>query len=266
MSKENSIVPFQFQEKEIRTATKDDGSVWFAAKDVADALSIAWSGKTLAAIPDEWKWMMSFITHEGKRELTVISEPAVYKLAFRSNKPGAENFTNWVASEVLPTLRRTGQYSLNENLLAKSQGELKEFVASAFVEIQKTLQRGQQDFEQRLSALENQEQKSPNQENLSENLAESFFIKHLNQVVKIRPDVRKFLIEKTIIHPDAGTLLSWMYLMYEQWCYANCHVPIGRVLFYNECRMALAGYGEVKAARGNRLYVTGIRLRDDKDM
>jgi hypothetical protein len=34
----------------------------------------------------------------------------VYKLAFRSNKPEADAFTNWVASEVLPAIRKTGGY------------------------------------------------------------------------------------------------------------------------------------------------------------
>ena len=34
----------------------------------------------------------------------------MYKLAFRSNKPEADAFTNWVASEVLPSIRKTGKY------------------------------------------------------------------------------------------------------------------------------------------------------------
>ncbi|OIO03169.1 MAG: hypothetical protein AUJ49_05040 [Desulfovibrionaceae bacterium CG1_02_65_16] len=43
--------------------------------------------------------------------MATIAEPAVYKLAFRSNKPEADAFTNWVASEVLPAIRKTGQYA-----------------------------------------------------------------------------------------------------------------------------------------------------------
>lgn len=46
----------------------------------------------------------------GTYETRLISEPAVYKLAFRSNKPQADAFTNWVASEVLPAIRKTGKY------------------------------------------------------------------------------------------------------------------------------------------------------------
>lgn len=46
------------------------------------------------------------------RDLVFISEPAVYKLAFRSNKPEADVFTNWVASEVLPAIRKGGEYKV----------------------------------------------------------------------------------------------------------------------------------------------------------
>ena len=42
--------------------------------------------------------------------MRVINEAATYKLAFRSNKPEADVFTNWVASEVLPSIRKTGKY------------------------------------------------------------------------------------------------------------------------------------------------------------
>lgn len=40
-----------------------------------------------------------------------ITEAAVYKLAFRSNKPEAERFTDWVAEEVIPQIRKTGHYT-----------------------------------------------------------------------------------------------------------------------------------------------------------
>lgn len=91
---------------------------WFVAKDVANALDITWSGATLANIPEDWKGMLSFnIPSSGDRgggtqQLTVINEAALYKLAFRSNKPQADAFVNWVAGEVLPSIRQTGQYRI----------------------------------------------------------------------------------------------------------------------------------------------------------
>ncbi len=109
-------VPFVFQDHQIRTVAIDDAP-WFVAKDVCAALTIPWRGDTLATVQADWKGMRSFRTpSSGKRgggaqRLAIISEPAVYKLAFRSNKPEADAFTNWVASEVLPAIRKTGQYA-----------------------------------------------------------------------------------------------------------------------------------------------------------
>ena len=91
---------------------------WFVAKDVVAALGIGWNGTTLASIPDEWKGMRTFRTPSsgtrggGEQMLTVIDEAALYKLAFRSNKPQADTFVNWVAGVVLPQIRQTGQYRI----------------------------------------------------------------------------------------------------------------------------------------------------------
>ena len=95
-----------------------DGEPWFVAKDVAFALDITWNGKTLANIPDEWQGMRSFLTPCGNYQggglqtLKVINEAGLYKLAFRSTKPEADRFVNWVASDVLPSIRRTGSYTV----------------------------------------------------------------------------------------------------------------------------------------------------------
>ena len=41
-----------------------------------------------------------------------LTESGVYKLVFKSHKPNAESFTDWIADEVLPTLRKTGSYEM----------------------------------------------------------------------------------------------------------------------------------------------------------
>lgn len=41
-----------------------------------------------------------------------LTESGVYKLVFKSRKPNAEKFTDWVTDEVLPTLRKTGSYKM----------------------------------------------------------------------------------------------------------------------------------------------------------
>lgn len=95
-----------------------DGEPWFVAKDIAAALDISWTGHTLDGIPDEWRSMVNYTTfapENGKtrnRRTTIINESAMYKLVFRSNKPEADRFVNWVVGEVLPSIRRTGTYTL----------------------------------------------------------------------------------------------------------------------------------------------------------
>ncbi|MCI5839494.1 MAG: BRO family protein [Peptoniphilaceae bacterium] len=41
-----------------------------------------------------------------------LTESGVYKLAFKSRKPEAEKFTDWVTDEVVPTIRKTGKYEI----------------------------------------------------------------------------------------------------------------------------------------------------------
>ena len=102
---------FSFHAHQIRTALIDKHP-WFTAKDVCAALGIKWNGRaTLLAIPSDWQRVWKLHTHQrGLQSVLIINEPAVYKLAFRSNKPEADAFTNWVASEVLPAIRKTGKY------------------------------------------------------------------------------------------------------------------------------------------------------------
>lgn len=90
-----------------------DGEPWFVAKDVAKALNITWSGHTLDQIPEEWKTVVKFTTVTGPKDLKVISEAGMYKLAFRcQSSEVADKFTNFVASEVLPSIRKTGRYEI----------------------------------------------------------------------------------------------------------------------------------------------------------
>ena len=100
---------FVFQSHQVRTLT-ENSETWFCASDVCGCLGMRWQGKVLNGIPDDWQ-KLSRCLNFSARSMRFISEPAVYKLAFRSNKPEADAFTNWVASEVLPAIRKTGAYA-----------------------------------------------------------------------------------------------------------------------------------------------------------
>jgi len=66
--------------------------------------------------------------HGREQITTIISEAALYKLAFRSRKEEAEVFTDWVASVVLPTIRKTGRYSLSLEEPQKPNDQLSQWL------------------------------------------------------------------------------------------------------------------------------------------
>ena len=50
-----------------------------------------------------------------------LTESGVYKLVFKSHKPNAEVFTDWIVDEVLPTLRKTGSYEMPKKDKSKKE-------------------------------------------------------------------------------------------------------------------------------------------------
>ncbi len=110
--------PFIFSEHEVRTATDEQGDVWFCAKDVFEALDITWSQRTgsLKNYPEKWICPLYLQGQSGSSEVIFISEPAVYKALFSSRKPQAEQFAEWVCEEVLPALRKQGYFGLSKEL------------------------------------------------------------------------------------------------------------------------------------------------------
>ncbi|MBF0260431.1 MAG: hypothetical protein HQL97_01165 [Magnetococcales bacterium] len=106
----NAITPFKFESNEVRIVTVD-GDPWFVAKDVAEALALQWFGsKTIAHVPEEWKGVGSDPTIKGEREMLTLSEQGLYFFLGRSDKPKALPFQKWIAGQVLPSIRKTGQY------------------------------------------------------------------------------------------------------------------------------------------------------------
>lgn len=89
----------------------EDGKVLFAATDVAKALGYS---NPRDAIARHCKGVVKrdTLTNGGKQELSFIPEGDVYRLITHSNLPDAEKFEHWLFDEMLPTLRKTGSYSI----------------------------------------------------------------------------------------------------------------------------------------------------------
>lgn len=129
---------------EIRTI-EQDGEPWFVGKDVAAALGYG-EGKSLAnAVADhvaaEDKGVTEMVTPGGRQKMTIINESGLYSLILSSKLPKAKEFKRWVTSEVLPSIRKTGSYTVPK--LSKEMQAL-------FLLDQRTVQQ-----DARLTALEN---------------------------------------------------------------------------------------------------------------
>lgn len=101
---------------EVRTL-EENGIVLFCGSDVAKALGYTNASKALS---DHCKGVTKCYTPttSGKQEMSFIPESDLYRLVFRSKLPGAEKFTDWVTSEVLPSIRKHGAYMTPETLQA----------------------------------------------------------------------------------------------------------------------------------------------------
>lgn len=104
---------FNYQSSNVRTIIKN-GQPWFVAKDICDILEINSVTDSVKRLSETMKATSIVSTQFGDKEMNVISEAGVYKLVFTSRKPEAEKFTDWVASEVIPSIRKTGSYSTNQ--------------------------------------------------------------------------------------------------------------------------------------------------------
>ena len=104
---------FKFEGKMIRTTGTSDNP-WFVIKDICDVLELSQTHKSTQNVPDKWKGRKVFPTLGGDQELTIINEPGLYKLIMRSNKPVAEKFQEFVCEDILPSIRKTGSYKLED--------------------------------------------------------------------------------------------------------------------------------------------------------
>lgn len=104
-----------FSGSEVRTV-EVNGEPWFVGKDVADVLGYQNASKALSDhVDDDDKLNNESLSSLGQRGGWLINESGVYALIFGSKLPNAKDFKHWVTSEVLPSIRKTGSYSLTDS-------------------------------------------------------------------------------------------------------------------------------------------------------
>jgi len=110
----NDMTIFNYNGKaDVRTIIDEKGEPWFVGNDVCKPLGIINSRKTIAGLRKEDVTTSYILDARGcKQATTVISESGLYTLILRSRKPEAEPFQYWVTHEVLPSIRKTGTYTI----------------------------------------------------------------------------------------------------------------------------------------------------------
>ena len=92
-----------------------DGEPWFVGKDVAKILGYKDTSDAMRRhVDDEDKLTRCFTDSGQKRELYIINESGLYSVILSSKLPSAKRFKRWVTSEVLPVIRKTGSYEMDD--------------------------------------------------------------------------------------------------------------------------------------------------------
>ena len=110
------ILPFQFESQQVRVINID-GEPWFVTKDVMAILELSNPTETVRGL-DEDEFTTTELTDSlGRNQQTyILSEPGLYSLIVRSRKAQAKPFRRWVTHDVIPSIRRTGQYGNSPEL------------------------------------------------------------------------------------------------------------------------------------------------------
>jgi prophage antirepressor-like protein len=91
-----------------------NGEPWFVGVDVCEVLELSSNtSQAYKRLKDYEKQTYTLYMSGQNRDVTLISESGLYRLVLTSRKPQAEPFQDWVCQEVIPQIRKTGQYQLD---------------------------------------------------------------------------------------------------------------------------------------------------------
>lgn len=118
---------------EVRTVLVENEPM-FCLTDICKALQLTQPSKVKERLSEKGVRSIPTLTNGGEQKLLYINESNLYKTIFQSRKESAERFTEWVTSEVLPSIRKTGSYGMPKTtggqiqLLAQGYTELEQKV------------------------------------------------------------------------------------------------------------------------------------------
>ena len=86
---------------------------YFNLNDVCEILGLKNPRQVKSRLNPKGVILVDTLTSGGKQQMNFINESNLYKCIFQSDKPEAEEITEWVTGDVLPMIRKTGMYITN---------------------------------------------------------------------------------------------------------------------------------------------------------
>ncbi|WP_118848218.1 BRO-N domain-containing protein [Neisseria lactamica] len=126
---QNVISVFSFKSQNVRTQVVN-AEPWFCLGDVADILAISNHNEIVGRLKEKGCKKIAIPTKGGNQELTFINEPNLYRVIFRSRKAEAVKFQDWIFEEVIPQIRKTGGYQVEQKTTADDRTGLRQAVAA----------------------------------------------------------------------------------------------------------------------------------------
>ncbi|WP_304672061.1 BRO-N domain-containing protein [Neisseria polysaccharea] len=122
---------FQFQAEQSVRVEFQNNEPLFCLTDVARILEISNANPLRFNMKRDGVHKMYSVDTKGrKNEITYINEPNLYRVIFRSNKPEAVKFQDWIFEEVIPQIRKTGGYQITPKTTADDRTGLRQAVAA----------------------------------------------------------------------------------------------------------------------------------------
>ena len=123
----------------VRTYQEEDGTITFCGTDVATALGYGTNPQDAIRRHCRKDGCVNHAVIDSmgrQQEAKFVSEGNLYRLIARSQLPEAEQFESWIFDEVLPSIRKTGQY-VPELQKPMTQAEITAMIAQNQVEIER---------------------------------------------------------------------------------------------------------------------------------
>jgi prophage antirepressor-like protein len=164
--------------------------------DVAEVLGYADSSSTISKkVKPKYRSLAEMATEAGTRMVTVLEEAGIYQLIVGSKLESAEEFQDWLFEEVLPSIRKTGSYSI-------SKDDILDKVLNALEKSGQRLEENEKGFKQAMSYISVLEEEKFDRE---------FYLEKINEITKEHPLFKSLIELKMLIKLNSYSFPSLDY-------------------------------------------------------